>query len=77
MGEAAADADVVLLLTEWPEFSHADPAELAQVVTQRNIVDGRNVLDPDRWRESGWQYRALGRPAGSTGQTGGRDGHLQ
>jgi UDPglucose 6-dehydrogenase len=63
MRDAAADADVVLLLTEWPEFRHADPAELAQVVTHRNIVDGRNALNPDRWREAGWQYRALGRPA--------------
>ena len=62
MREAAVGADVLLLLTEWPEFSHADPDELAKVVAQRNIVDGRNVLAPDRWREAGWHYRALGRP---------------
>jgi UDPglucose 6-dehydrogenase len=62
MHEAATGADVLLLLTEWPEFSHADPAELAGVVAERNIVDGRNVLDPARWRQAGWQYYALGRP---------------
>ena len=68
MHEAAAEADVLLLLTEWPEFNHADPAELARVVARRNIADGRNVLDPNRWREAGWHYRALGRPANDTFQ---------
>jgi UDPglucose 6-dehydrogenase len=62
MREAAVGADLLLLLTEWAEFSEADPAELASVVAQRKIADGRNALDPDRWREVGWDYRALGRP---------------
>jgi UDPglucose 6-dehydrogenase len=62
MLEAIADADVLLLLTEWPEFVEADPAELGKTVAQRNIADGRNVLDPDRWLAAGWRYRALGRP---------------
>jgi UDPglucose 6-dehydrogenase len=35
---------------------------LGEIVGQRNIVDGRNALDPDRWRTAGWTYRALGRP---------------
>jgi UDPglucose 6-dehydrogenase len=60
---AAADADVLLLLTEWREFAEADPAVLAKAVAQRNIADGRSVLDADRWRAAGWRYRALGRPA--------------
>src|SRR3954454_16630792 len=60
--EAARDADVVLHLTEWREFRDMDPEVLAQVVRRRYIVDGRNALDPDRWRAAGWHYRALGRP---------------
>jgi nucleotide sugar dehydrogenase len=60
--EAVRDADVVLHLTEWAEFREIDPAELAEVVARPNIVDGRNALDPERWREAGWTYRALGRP---------------
>ncbi|GIH70490.1 UDP-glucose dehydrogenase family protein [Sphaerimonospora thailandensis] len=59
---AARDADVVLLLTEWQEFVEIDPEELGLVVAARNIVDGRNALDADAWREAGWHYRALGRP---------------
>ena len=60
--EAARDADVVLHLTEWAEFKDMDPAVLDGVVRDKHIVDGRNALDPARWRAAGWTYRALGRP---------------
>jgi UDPglucose 6-dehydrogenase len=62
MADAVAGADVTLLLTEWQEFCDADPEKLALLVAGRNIVDGRNVLDVNRWRAAGWTYRALGRP---------------
>ena len=59
---ACQDADVVLHLTEWKEFQELDPNALAKVVKQRNIVDGRSTLDPLKWRNAGWTFRALGRP---------------
>ena len=60
--EAAAGADVVLLLTEWQQYRDLDPASFAELVAHRRILDGRNVLDPVAWRAAGWTYRALGRP---------------
>jgi UDPglucose 6-dehydrogenase len=60
--EAAEGADVVLLATEWGEYRELDPDVLAAVVAHKRMLDGRNVLDPRRWREAGWTYRALGRP---------------
>jgi len=62
LDEALAGADVTMLLTEWDEFRDMDPSVVGQQVAQRNIVDGRNVLDPVQWRKAGWRYRALGRP---------------
>jgi UDPglucose 6-dehydrogenase len=59
--EAAADADIVVLITEWPEFTALDPEELGALVTQRVVIDGRNALDADRWRAAGWRFRGLGR----------------
>jgi UDPglucose 6-dehydrogenase len=59
---ACAGADVVLHLTEWAEFREMAPAVLSDVVAKRRIVDGRNALDPAKWRDAGWTYRALGRP---------------
>ncbi len=60
--DAARDAHIMLLLTEWPEFADADPEVLGKAVAERNIVDGRGALDPERWRAANWHYRALGRP---------------
>ena len=60
--DAARDADVVLLLTEWRDYNELDPAEVAAVTRQASLIDARNALDVDRWRSAGWTYRALGRP---------------
>lgn len=60
--EAVRGAELVLLLTEWPEYVAIDPSELKPLVDVARIIDGRNALDPVVWRDAGWTYRALGRP---------------
>jgi UDPglucose 6-dehydrogenase len=60
--EAATGSELVVLLTEWRQYRELDPAAFGSVVAERTIIDGRNCLDPVRWREAGWQYRSLGRP---------------
>lgn len=60
--EAAQEADVVVLLTEWREYRDIDPRALGEHVAHRRVLDGRNALDPAVWRDAGWTYRALGRP---------------
>ena len=59
--QALRDADLVLLLTEWKEYVELDPSEVATWVRRPAIIDGRNALDPARWRASGWDYHGLGR----------------
>lgn len=61
VAEACDRADAVLVLTEWREFVDLDPTELADVVSARVIVDGRNCLDVARWQSAGWQVHCLGR----------------
>jgi UDPglucose 6-dehydrogenase len=61
--EALRGADLVLHLTEWPQFRAIDPVRARALVGRPLIVDGRGVLDADRWTAAGWQFRALGRPA--------------
>jgi UDPglucose 6-dehydrogenase len=63
---AATGADVVLLLTDWPQFAQIDPHELASVTAGRTIIDGRYMLDPATWRAAGWHYRASGIPSAKT-----------
>lgn len=59
---ACAEADVVLLLTEWAQFVAIDPADLAKVVQHPRIIDARHALDGQGWRAAGWSYRAPGTP---------------
>ena len=58
---ALRDADLVLLLTEWDEYAGIDPSAAAGLVRRPAIIDGRNALDPARWRAAGWTYQGLGR----------------
>jgi UDPglucose 6-dehydrogenase len=58
---ACAGADITLVLTDWDEFRAIDPVALLDVVRQPRVIDGRLVLDPDKWRAAGWDFHALGR----------------
>ncbi|GAA1356262.1 UDP-glucose dehydrogenase family protein [Streptomyces beijiangensis] len=58
---AAEGADLLLHLTEWPEFGGIDPSGLRARAGRPYVVDGRGTLDPARWREAGWTFRSLGR----------------
>ncbi|WP_066465515.1 UDP-glucose dehydrogenase family protein [Sanguibacter suarezii] len=59
---ALKGADLVVLVTEWREFVILDPVETATLVNAPVIIDGRNVLNPAKWRSAGWTYYGLGRP---------------
>src|SRR5579862_3555209 len=59
----AAHADALLVLTEWPEFCEIDPSAVAARLRRRVVVDGRNVLDGERFARCGLRYRGVGRSA--------------
>ncbi len=56
-----AGADIVVLITEWPEFTGLDPHKVGELVSRRTIIDGRNALDADAWKAAGWRFRGIGR----------------
>jgi UDPglucose 6-dehydrogenase len=58
---ACADADLVVVATEWAEFREADPARLAGIVATPVVIDGRNCLPDQEWTDAGWTYYGLGR----------------
>jgi UDPglucose 6-dehydrogenase len=60
--ETLSGAELVVLVTEWPEFVDIDPVWAATLVKSRTIIDGRNALDAAAWRAAGWTYRGMGRP---------------
>jgi UDPglucose 6-dehydrogenase len=60
---AASDADVVAVLTEWPQFASLDWSALSSVVRRRQIYDARDVVDAAAAREAGFSVTRLGRPS--------------
>lgn len=58
---ACADADVVVVLTEWDEFRLMDLDHLASIVARRSVVDTRNVLDRAALTRLNFSYEGVGR----------------
>ena len=63
--DAATSADVLVVITEWPEFRGLDPRRLKQLMRRPRIVDLRNVFDPEEMWALGFAYEGVGRPHGA------------
>jgi UDPglucose 6-dehydrogenase len=61
--DAAHDADALLILTEWEEFSTLDLKRLKSELRYPIIIDGRNLYDPEIMAGHGFTYYSVGRAA--------------
>jgi UDPglucose 6-dehydrogenase len=59
--DALADADAVLIVTEWNEFRRPDFERMKSLLKTPVIIDGRNVYDPDVMEQHGFTYLSMGR----------------
>lgn len=57
--EAAQGADVLAVLTEWPEFNKQDAGLVAKGMRNSAVFDGRRILS-DTWRKAFSNFKALG-----------------
>jgi UDPglucose 6-dehydrogenase len=62
MYEVLAGADALVICTEWHEFRRPDFEKMKRLLTGPVIFDGRNVYDPNRMAELGFEYVSIGRP---------------
>jgi UDPglucose 6-dehydrogenase len=60
--EAVTGAHCVVICTEWAEYAGLDLDRLRQLTAYPVVVDGRNLLDPDRAEKAGLTYLPAGRP---------------
>ncbi|MCU7815248.1 MAG: UDP-glucose/GDP-mannose dehydrogenase family protein [Candidatus Thiodiazotropha sp. (ex Lucinoma kastoroae)] len=54
-------ADALVVVTEWQVFRSPDYDEIKQSLSEPVIFDGRNIYDPQRMKEAGFSYYAIGR----------------
>lgn len=59
--DAAKDADIVILMTEWNEFKQLDLRKLRSVMKAKVLLDGRNIYDPHIAKDLGYSYEGIGR----------------
>lgn len=56
-----AGADALVIVTEWLVYRTPDFARVRQAMRRPLIIDGRNLYEPDRMRELGFEYEGVGR----------------
>ncbi|HMM27280.1 MAG TPA: UDP-glucose/GDP-mannose dehydrogenase family protein [Aggregatilineaceae bacterium] len=59
--ELAQGADALIVLTPWNEFKQLDMEKIKSAMRQPVLIDGRNLYDPARMEQIGFQYRGIGR----------------
>jgi len=57
--DTVKSADLILVLTEWPEFSNIDPSEITASSSVKKIIDARGVLSRKHWEASGFKFWGL------------------
>ena len=60
--DAAEDADILVIVTEWDQFRALDLDRIKLVMRQANVLDLRNVYRPDDMKRRGFRYASIGRP---------------
>ena len=61
--DAADGADAMIIVTEWNQFRSLDMERVRSSLKQPVVVDLRNLYDPQRMKEQGFQYSSVGRAA--------------
>ena len=61
--EAVADAEALIIATEWSEFANVDLALVKKKMMTPIVFDGRNLFDPETMGQLGFQYYSIGRPS--------------
>ncbi|SHL93141.1 nucleotide sugar dehydrogenase [Vreelandella subglaciescola] len=63
---ACDGADALMLVTEWKTYWNPDWQRLAQALSAKLVLDGRNIYDPGFVASCGLYYRGIGRRADPT-----------
>jgi len=61
--EVLRDADALMLVTEWNEFREPDFELMKKLMKDKVIFDGRNIWNPDKFKQHGFAYYCIGRPS--------------
>jgi UDPglucose 6-dehydrogenase len=56
-------ADALVIITEWKQYRVPDFKRVRSLLRSPVVFDGRNLFNPARMHELGFEYASIGRPA--------------
>ena len=65
--EAVQGAQATVIVTEWNLFRALELTRLKELMIQPQIIDLRNIYEPEKVAEAGFSYVSIGRPDGRPG----------
>ena len=54
--ETLIDIDLIMVLTEWPEFSAVNPQSVREISNAKMVIDSRGVLSREKWENEGFKF---------------------
>jgi UDPglucose 6-dehydrogenase len=58
---AIKDSELIVIATEWSEFKELNKEKIKELMKKPNVLDGRNLFDPNEMKEKGFNYLSIGR----------------
>jgi len=58
--QLADGCDALVVVTDWPQFQNLDYAQIAQLMHNAVMIDGRNFLDREALQNAGFYYVGIG-----------------
>jgi UDPglucose 6-dehydrogenase len=59
--ELAEGVDALVVINDWNEFKQLDLAKIFKLMRHPNLIDGRNIYEPEEMKRLGFRYRGIGR----------------
>lgn len=59
--ESVNGSECLVVVTEWRQFKEADLDRIKKLMSQSNVVDGRNIFEVGKMKEMGFSYMSVGR----------------
>lgn len=59
--DAIKGSDALVIITDWKEFKEMKPEKIKKLMKSKVIFDGRNIFEPKKMKDLGFNYYSIGR----------------
>lgn len=59
--ESVKNSDCIIIITDHKKFEEIDPYKISTLMRRKNVIDARNILKHDKWKNAGFSVKVFGR----------------